>query len=128
MATATERARAARQVGRRAEAASESEAITFLVFQDNGGNYRWSIVDSRGESLAQSGTFATYDAAHTAAGVVRDAAGSSRFEHRPAADRPVDLLARREAIRAHDASDAERWLDEGGSFNSEAVRQWPAER
>jgi len=34
---------------------------------------------------------------------------------------PVDLAARRDASAARDRSDAERWLDEGGGFNSEAV-------
>jgi hypothetical protein len=35
-------------------------------------------------------------------------------------------MARREAAIARDDSDAERWLDEGGSFSSEAVAKWPA--
>jgi hypothetical protein len=72
MATATQKERTARQVARRAKAASA--AVTFLVVEDNGGDYRWMIVDGHGESLAQSGTFATYDAANNAASVVRDAA------------------------------------------------------
>ncbi len=127
MATATQKKRTTRQVGRRIKDASEAAAIEFAVFEDNAGDYRWSIVDSHGGSLAQSGTFETYEAARKAAGAVRDAAGSSRFEQRPA-DRPVDLTARRAATRARDDSDAERWLDEGGSFDSEAVRQWAAER
>jgi uncharacterized protein YegP (UPF0339 family) len=129
MATATTKARAARQVVRQALAVSESAAMKFLVFEDNAGDYRWMILGGRGdESLAQSGTFPTYeDAAHDAR-VVRDGAGSARFESRPGSDRPVDLVARREAAVARDDSDAERWLDEGGSFSSEAVTQWRAGR
>jgi uncharacterized protein YegP (UPF0339 family) len=104
MVTATPQQRTSRQVGRGAKDASESVAIAFVVFEDNAGDYRWSIRDSRGESLAQSGTFATYDAAHTAAGAVRDAAGSSRLEPKPA-DPPPDVVAGRAATRAHDDSD-----------------------
>jgi uncharacterized protein YegP (UPF0339 family) len=128
MATATKKTRGARQVARRADAASESEAIKFLVFEDNGGDYHWTILGSDGESLAQSVSFATYDDAQQAARIVRDGAGSARFERRAGSDRPVDLVARREAAIARDDSDAERWLDEGGSFSSERVAKWPAGR
>ncbi len=75
MATATQKERTARQVARRAKAAAA--AVTFLVVEDNGGNYRWTIVDGHGESLAESGIFATHDAANAAASVVRDAANPS---------------------------------------------------
>ena len=114
MATATQEARLARQVARRAEALSNSAAMKFVVFEDNGGDYRWTILGGAGESLAQSGTFSTYIDAEQAARVVRDGAGSTRFERRPA-DRPVDLVARRKAAVARDDSDAARWLDEGGA-------------
>jgi hypothetical protein len=39
---------------------------------------------------------------------------------------PVDLVARREAALARDGVDAERWADEGGGVNGEAVAEWPA--
>ena len=42
-------------------------------------------------------------------------------ERRSAAPPPVDLPARRDAVTARDRFDAERWLDEGGSFSSEAA-------
>jgi uncharacterized protein YegP (UPF0339 family) len=128
MATATKKARAARRVARRAGAGSDSEAIKFLVFEDNTGDYHWTILGSGGESLGQSGTFATYDEAAQAVRVVREGAGSALFERGAASDRPVDLVARREAAIACDDSDAEHWLDEGGSFSSEAVAKWPAGR
>ena len=54
----------------------DSRAISFLVFEDNGGDYCWSIVGSDGESLAQSRPYATHDDAASAASVVRDGAGS----------------------------------------------------
>lgn len=123
MATATNNSRANRQVARRAAVGSESVAITFLVFEDNGGGYCWSIRGSDGESLAQSGRYATRDDAAHAARVVRDGAGSARFEAGAAPDRPVDLVARRSATAAREDSDAERWLDEGGSFSGDTVTQ-----
>ena len=45
-----------------------------------------------------------------------------------AVGRPVDFLARRGAAVARDDFDAQRWLDEGGSFPSEATVEWPASR
>jgi uncharacterized protein YegP (UPF0339 family) len=128
MATATKQSRANRQVPRRAGGPSESAVLKFLVFEDNGGDYCWTILGSDGESVAHSRPYATRDDAARAALVVCDGAGSARFEAGAAADRPVDLMARRDAALARDDSDAERWLDEGGSFCSEAVTQWPAER
>jgi uncharacterized protein YegP (UPF0339 family) len=129
MATAKKQARATtRHFGRSATAASQSAAIEFVVIEDNSGDYHWTILDSGGESVAQSKRFASYDDAEQAARVVRDGAGWARFERRAATDRPVDLVARREATAARDDSDAERWLDEGGSFGSEAVAKWPAGR
>jgi uncharacterized protein YegP (UPF0339 family) len=105
MATATHKERAARQVARRAKAAA---VLTFAVFEDNGGDYRWTILDNRGESLAQSGTFASYDAARVAVGVVRDGAGAARVGRPPGAD----PAARGAAGSVLDDADAERWLDE----------------
>jgi uncharacterized protein YegP (UPF0339 family) len=65
MATAMTKSRANRQVARRAAGRSESAAITFLVFEDNGGDYCWTILGSDGESLAHSRPYATHDdAAH----------------------------------------------------------------
>jgi uncharacterized protein YegP (UPF0339 family) len=76
MATATKKAGAVRQVVRRASAVSAPAANRYLVFEDNGGDFRWTILGSDGESLAQSGTFATYHDAQQAAAIVRDGAGS----------------------------------------------------
>jgi uncharacterized protein YegP (UPF0339 family) len=104
MATATKQAHGVRQVARRAEAVSDSAPIRFLVFEDNGGDYRWTILGSGGESLAQSGSFSAYDDAEQAARVVRETIGSARFQRRPAADHAVDLVSRREAAIARDES------------------------
>ena len=127
MPTATKSGRPGRRIASRASAVSGSAAMEFLIFEDNGGGYHWTIVDGAGERLVQSGSFASYDQAENAARVVRDNAGAARLERRAPDDRPIDLAARRDAASVDD-SDAERWLDEGGSFSSEAVTQWPAPR
>lgn len=127
MATATKNGRPARRGLGRATAAPGSEAMEFLIFEDNGGGYHWTIVDSAGESLAQSATFASHFEAEHAAHLVRDNAGAARLERSAPDDPPIDLAARRDAA-SKDDSDAERWLDEGGSFSSLAVTQWPAPR
>ena len=75
MATATEKSRANRQAPRRAGGRSESAALTFLVFEDNGGDYCWTILGSDGESLAHSRPYPTHDDAARAARAVHDGAG-----------------------------------------------------
>ena len=80
MATATKKVHAARPVARGALDVSESASLEFLVYRDNGGDYHWEIVGERGESLAQSGSFASYDDAERAARCVHDGAGSALFE------------------------------------------------
>jgi uncharacterized protein YegP (UPF0339 family) len=79
MATATRKVRAARPVARVPDV-SESASLEFLVNRDNGGDYYWEIVGGSGESLAQSGSFASHGDAKRAARCVSDGAGSARFE------------------------------------------------
>ena len=122
MATATKKSRAAGQLARRARRVRVAESMEFVIFADNGGAYRWRIVAGDGATLAQSGSFASSDRAEQAARRVRDGAASARFGEVGM----VDLAARRN--RPSDGLDAERWLDEGGSFSSEAVARWPAQR
>jgi hypothetical protein len=43
--------------------------------------------------------------------------------HQLIADRVEDFFARREAILAQARLDAERWVDDGGSFSPEAVAE-----
>jgi uncharacterized protein YegP (UPF0339 family) len=126
MATAISKPRAAGRLPRRAPETRVPESMEFLIFEDNGGDYHWTIVARDGATLARSGSFASYDDAEQGAQHVRDGAGSAQLERRAVGARPVDLTARRNAIS--DDSDAERWLDEGGSFSSEAVEKWPAQR
>ena len=126
MATATKKSCAAKQLAGRASAARVPESMEFVIFEDNGGDYHWTIVAGDGATLARSGSFGSYEDAERAAQHVRDGVASALFERRGDRARPVDLSARRDA--ASDDSDAERWLDEGGSFSSEAVTKWAARR
>ncbi len=125
MATATKKSRAAKQLARRAPEVHLPASMEFLVFEDNDGSYHWTIVAADGATLAGSCAFASHEDAVRAARHVRDGAASALFE-RHVVGPPADLTARRDAAR--DNSDAERWLDEGGSFSSEAVTRWPAPR
>jgi uncharacterized protein YegP (UPF0339 family) len=102
--------------------------MKFLVFEDNGGGYHWTIVAASGETLVRSASFASYQDAKQAARIVHAGAASASFEHRAGDTPPVDLVARRDTRVARDGLDAERWLDEGGSFSSEAVTRWAAPR
>jgi uncharacterized protein YegP (UPF0339 family) len=113
MATAITKSRSTRERPRRA--ARGPESMEFLIYEDNGGGYHWSIVAGDGATLAWSGSFASYDDAMQAAQRIRQGAASASGVR----ERPVDLTARR--VAKSDNSDAERWLDEGGSFSSEAV-------
>jgi uncharacterized protein YegP (UPF0339 family) len=89
MATATNKVHAVRPVARGVGDASESASVEFLVHRDNGGDYHWEIIGGSGESLAQSGSFASRDDAERAARRVYDAAGSARFEPQVAEDRQL---------------------------------------
>ena len=122
MATATKKSRAAKQLAGRASAVRVPGSMEFVIFEDNGGDYHWTIVARDGATLARSESFGSYEDAELAAQHVRDGVASALFERRGDGARPVDLSARR------DDADAERWLDEGGSFSSEAVAKWPAPR
>lgn len=126
MATAIKKSRAAKQFARRAPKVRLAPSMEFLIFEDNGGFYYWTIVAGDGTTLVRSDAFASYDDAERAAQHVRDGAASAPFEDRAVGAGLVDLVTRRDATT--DGSDAERWLHEGGSFSSEAVAKSPALR
>ncbi len=125
MATASKKSRASRQLAERPARVRVGAAMEFLIFEDNSGSYHWTILAGDGSTLGQSGDFGSYDDAEQAAHQICDGAASARLEPRESGTASVDLAARR---AASDDSDAERWLDERGSFNSEAVSQWTAPR
>jgi uncharacterized protein YegP (UPF0339 family) len=82
MATAAAKARANKGANGGAVVASESESMEFLIFEDNGGNYHWTLRDRDGNSLARSPSFASYQDAESAARVVLADAGSARLDPR----------------------------------------------
>jgi uncharacterized protein YegP (UPF0339 family) len=100
--------------------------MKFLAFEENGGAFHWAIVATSSDPLVQSASFASYEGAKQAAGIVPSRSGAAPFEDRADDTPPLELAARRETPTVRDDLDSERWLDEGGSFSSEAVTRWPA--
>ncbi len=88
MATATKKTPAA-SAARSAAHLRERASLEFLTYRDNGGKYRWEIVDSGGESLACSGSFDSPNDAERAARYVFEGAGSARFERHGAGERKL---------------------------------------
>jgi uncharacterized protein YegP (UPF0339 family) len=80
MATATKKARTAHGV-------SEPAPLAFRTYRDNGEHYHWEIVDSGGEIIARSESFASQDDAERAAREVHERARSAPFESRAAEER-----------------------------------------
>jgi uncharacterized protein YegP (UPF0339 family) len=70
--------------------------MRFLVYEDNGGGYQWTIVAASGEPLAHSASFASYEEAKQAARIVHQGASQASFAPRSADTQPVDLAARRD--------------------------------
>jgi hypothetical protein len=65
---------------------------------------------------------ATYDGARQAARIVPDGAGSASLEHIEGDGSGLSgPVARPKTAVVRDDLDLERWLDEGGSFSTEAV-------
>ena len=95
--------------------------MQFLSFEDNGGAFHWALVAAGGDRLVPSATFVSYETARQAAGVVRSGAVSAPFENRADDPARLELAAHPEPATAAYDLDAERWLDEGGSFRSELV-------
>src|SRR5579884_266664 len=106
-----------------ARALPKPAAMKFVVFEDNAGGYHWTIVTATGETLVQSASFASYEEAKQAARVVHGGAPSASLEPLARDVPPVELVAGGTPRTARDDLDAERWLDEGGSFSSQAVRR-----
>ncbi len=99
--------------------------MKFLTFEENYGAFHWAIVVASGDRLVRSANYASYKETRLAGGVVRPGAGAAPFEDRANDSPPIELAARPETAMIRDDLDAERWLDERGSFNSQAVTPWP---
>jgi uncharacterized protein YegP (UPF0339 family) len=74
MATATPKARAQRS--------AVTPSMEFIIVEDNGGDYHWTLVDGDGTSLARSESFDSYGHTEDAARVVLAGAGSARLDER----------------------------------------------
>ena len=120
MATAAKNARPRRDVTRAADAGAQTTTIEFLIYEVNSGGYRWTIVGSGAESLAQSRTFPRYEDARRAATEVRDGASSALLEAPAPATLPSERVASHEPVPARNDATPERRLDEGA--NSAARR------
>jgi hypothetical protein len=118
MTTATKKPRTPTQRARKGRAGRESASLEFFVYEDNGGAYHWAIAGS-GESLARSGSFASYAEAERAGRYVRDGAESARFASRGAGNGAAALGGRDDDASAREESDVGRWLDEGGHFRGQ---------
>jgi hypothetical protein len=66
MATATKQALT---TASRAVKAPRSGSMEFLIVEDNGGDYHWTLVDRDGNNLARSPSFASYEQTEDAARV-----------------------------------------------------------
>jgi uncharacterized protein YegP (UPF0339 family) len=75
MATATQKTRAGAGTKKRGAASME-----FLIDQDNGGTFHWTLFDRHGKSLGRSSGFASYKHAHDGASVVIAGAASARLD------------------------------------------------
>jgi uncharacterized protein YegP (UPF0339 family) len=82
MATAAMKARANPGANGGAVVASESVSMEFVILEDNGGDYHWTLLDHNGNNLARSPSFASYLDAENAARGVLAAAGSARLDRR----------------------------------------------
>jgi hypothetical protein len=82
MATATKKARANSSANGGAPRAPDSEPMEFLIVEDNGGKYHWTLLDRKGNSLARSPRFPSYGRAEDAARVVLAGSGSAQLDRR----------------------------------------------
>ena len=87
MATATKKVHVAK--ARRAAPISDLASLSFVISQDNRGDYLWEIVDSGGKALVHSGGFASRDDAERAAHYVHDSARLAHFGPRDPEERQI---------------------------------------
>jgi uncharacterized protein YegP (UPF0339 family) len=123
MTGATQATNAMRKPRADPSSSREPEPLAFLVYEDNVGGYHWRIVGDGGETLVRSASFGSYGDARHAARIVHRGASRATFEQGSESRPPADLPVHRHhmTLTLRDRADAERWLDEGGSFGSEAL-------
>ena len=111
--------------------APELGQVKFILYQDNGGGYYWTIVDGDGGVLARSTGFQSYPEANFAADIVSSAAGNATFEDRSGTSPPPRPLAPRKNATPQDRPEPSP--DQRGSADREergrrarSERLWPA--
>jgi len=80
MATATKKVGAAKSPPSTVRIGPDVAPLEFLIYQDNGADYHWEIIDDAGRRLAHSGRFPSRDDAEHAARHVYEGAQSARFD------------------------------------------------
>jgi uncharacterized protein YegP (UPF0339 family) len=91
MATAAMKARANTGANGGTVVAPESVSMEFLIVEDNGGNYHWTLLDRDGNNLGRSPSYACHEDAEDAVLVVLAGAGSARLDRRAATDSSLDI-------------------------------------
>ena len=91
MATAAMKARVNTGANGGTVVAPELVSMAFLIVEDNGGDYHWTLLDRDGNSLARSPSFASYLDAENAARGVLAGAGSARLNCRAGTDGSLEL-------------------------------------
>jgi uncharacterized protein YegP (UPF0339 family) len=91
MATAAMKARANAGANGGAATAPESVSMEFLIVEDNGGHFHWTLLDRDGHDLARSPSHASHEDAEDAALVVLAGAGSARLDRRAATNGSLDI-------------------------------------
>ena len=99
MATATTKVRADRD--------ATSVSMEFLIVEDNGGDFHWTLLDRDRNSLGRSPSFASYEQAEAAACVVLADAGSARLDRRATNGGSLDIPETNLPITATKADGAE---------------------
>jgi uncharacterized protein YegP (UPF0339 family) len=119
--------RGARAVGEppiaqgRLDSLPASMTVKFLLYQDNGGGYYWTIVDDGDEVIARSAGFASYLEANYAADIVHRAAATATFENRSGTVPPPRPLASADRSTQGDGAEPGPSPQPGGSVSREAA-------
>jgi uncharacterized protein YegP (UPF0339 family) len=115
------------------EVLPEPGSVKFVLYQDNGGGYYWTIVDSSGGVLARSAGFESYPDANFAADIVHRGAATATFEDRSSPTPPAGPPGSADRPTEEDRTEPKRPPDQGGSVSREevtrrakAARAWPA--
>ena len=80
MATAAMKSRAHTGANGGTALTPESMSMEFLIVEDNGGNYHWTLLDGDGHDLGRSPDFVSHQDAEDAALVVLTGVGSARLD------------------------------------------------